>query len=228
MSEDILQEVEAMCIGVFSIKERPDLVSEIKRLRERESQLKSLAASHADTANAAFNDIRQMKEQLAARDVLIRTLECDKLGLEASSRAITDVIGCDWSQTQAIEAVRKMKARIAELEQVAIEERARGNWYFDKIEKCKLAYTPWSVKAQPGNGTQINDRFVRDFRARAAKELQLEAAKEAGYVERLEAAYLVAEKRLIAFHYRCKRGENMQEVIDRTAQAALDRIREGK
>jgi hypothetical protein len=64
--------------------------------------------------------------------------------------------------------------RIETLEQTLIEERSRGNWYFDLVNEGSRSYIPWSVKAQPGNGASINDSFISDYRRVSREQLQQE------------------------------------------------------
>jgi len=76
------------------------------------------------------------------------------------------------------------------------------------------------------HGSHLVQRGKVYWRSVAAKELDLHINQEKSYLKRLEEAYLIAEKRLIAFHYRCKKGENMQDAVNQAAQAALVKIRD--
>ena len=235
MTDDILQKAEALCKKTYrggqtsSVRNQilakryielcdfvPELVAEIKRLRENAA----IYAGISDECEAFEDENIESERQLAAKDLHITSLETMA---QVTFESHLQFVNAHFEQERRWEEESKTKdAEICKWQEVAIEATARGNWYLDKIIKSNLAYIPWSVKAQPGNGSPINDGFVRDFRERAAKELSL---PHDSYMSRLERAYLIAEKRLIAFHYRCKKGENMQEAVNQAAREALEKIR---
>ncbi|MDD3906422.1 MAG: hypothetical protein PHS46_07890 [Candidatus Omnitrophica bacterium] len=121
----------------------------------------------------------------------------------------------------------KAEGELARWQQIAIEERAKCNWYKSTLDDLEISYIPWDSIATGGCNIPLAD-YWQEYREQAAQELQLEAAKEAGYVDRLEAAYIDAKSRLIA-GCDCDGYQIEVEECDREeAQAALVKIREGQ
>jgi hypothetical protein len=124
--------------------------------------------------------------------------------------------------------IKRLGKDLAGLRKIAIDERSKNK----HPNYNELPEEDWEEKRDCGKDDfyLLRNRGKRTLRNEAAQELQLEAAKGAGYVERLQEAFIIADANLLA---RQRFGEDWHnesciKAAYEEARADLAKIREGK
>lgn len=180
-------------------------------------EAEALADGMADCPD--FSDEQQMNRRLVSEDKRLREDRRELL----SDNVLTDELAAKDSLNndlmvncnQLRDRCWKVESELSRWRQIAIEER------FNYLDLCDAQYYP--------NGDRP------DYRAQAAKELQLEATNDAEYLIRLEREFLSLKEKDIRengpfFHTATITGQTTPfDLKKRTemAQAALSKIREG-
>lgn len=130
---------------------------------------------------------------------------------------------CDDKST----TIRQMASNLIDLQEqlatwqkIAIKEKA--NWLY--ATESTGGYDMMKV------ADLCNEEVAISKRAQATKELGLQVAREAGYVRRLEEAFLDAKKGMIYWQKSCRGEQPLPEIYEyaeREAQVALEKIRKG-
>jgi len=183
----------------------PDMVAEIKRLREEMRRLLRAIAEHEDNATISH-------QQLAAKDARIQEL---KEFIKVQSE-------------QFVAGNKQTAELLARWQQIAIDERARIILDAeDKFERAKIHHCPNTSESCQDDCDLSWCPSAEFWRSVATKELgqaakELDLEQEASYVTRLE------EKILDFYECDATRRGCCRQVAQDQARAALVRIREGK
>jgi hypothetical protein len=210
MNDDLIEKTEAMIKrheeGYFDwlpIKQiMPELVAEIKRLRAMNPFQVDVPIAIRISGNLfAYGNAEESAElqrllmQLATKDALNNDL----------------MANCN----QLRDRCWKAESKLARWQKIAIEERAKRIEAYCKYDGVGLKCDISSKGGWCDTCTQPSK-----IRARAAKELNLQATHEAGYVERLEIAFVEEITQALEL----MGADNPRQI----AQDALDKIREDK
>ncbi len=153
--------------------------AEIERLRAELARVNQARETEIDRAGAAE---RIYLEGVRLKDAEIERLRgrCDEL-LEERDHLRKDLMGSPWWDLQQEKAVldtqvREQAARIKELEEALVEDRARGDLYCENLldwdDYDYKAYT-WPKDAIPGY-KHFSEADITAFRADARQQLQAE------------------------------------------------------
>jgi len=164
----------------------PELVTEIKRLREEMRRLLRAIAEHEDNATISH-------QQLAANDEEIKWLQAD-------NKFLHGFVDAPGSTLEAvIEECKRLQAQLVKWQQIAIEERARYNLEiysstdvhatWDRLPDALADPDDFDESMHGGRSEYYRDGNIRGkhwWREQAAKELGLQMEQEASYTDRLE------------------------------------------
>jgi len=149
---------------------------------------------------------------------------------------------CRDQHAMMVDMERELAAKdieIARLREIAQDRTAQIGW----MTSCHCGRLPDSLRWDYCDWSRDIPQCVRDgWNTWAAKELQLETAKDASYIDRLEAAFLAAKRTLIweeidreqiAAHYQdvdlpWMPAKEKGELVEQEARAALAKIHRSK